>query len=75
MTTIVPQMAKLSVKDLLETRQRLEADIQKLCEDFTALTGVGVHSIEMDKGTWYTININGTTSHTSAGSISVELAL
>jgi hypothetical protein len=45
MATIVPQMAKLSVKDLLETRQRLEADIDKLLTDFTALTGVKVSGV------------------------------
>jgi hypothetical protein len=47
MTTIVPQMAKLSVKDLLETRQRLEADIGKLLDDFYALSGVRVSRVEV----------------------------
>lgn len=56
MTTIVPQMAKLSVKDLLETRQRLEADILKMLEDFEALTGVSVYAIEVEHRVGWVLN-------------------
>lgn len=56
MATIVPQMAKLSVKDLLETRQRLEADILKMLEDFEARTGVSVYAIEVERRVGWALN-------------------